>query len=125
MVLAVTLGALGAHALQSVLSPERLASFQTGVRYQAWHALGLIAVQLIPEAALSGKSKLAVSRLFAAGIVCFSFSIYLLAVRDILGIAAAAPILGPITPIGGVLLIAGWAVLFVSLIRRKGSPLPP
>ncbi len=119
MATAVALGALGAHALQSVLSPERLDSFETGVRYQAWHALGLLATQLIPESSLSGKSKRSISRLFGAGIICFSFSIYLLALRDVLGIAAAAPILGPITPVGGLLLIAGWTVLFISLIRRK------
>lgn len=119
MATAVALGALGAHALQSVLSPERLDSFETGVRYQAWHALGLLATQLIPESSLSGKSKRSISRLFGAGIICFSFSIYLLALRDVLGITAAAPILGPITPVGGLLLIAGWTVLFISLIRRK------
>ena len=119
MLLAVGLGALGAHALENVLSPERLESFNTGVRYQAWHALGLLFVQLLPSAVLSGKNKLAASRLFAAGILCFSFSIYLLSLRDVLGIGAISAYLGPVTPIGGLLLMAGWAVTAVGVLRQK------
>ncbi|MCA1752114.1 MAG: DUF423 domain-containing protein [Cryomorphaceae bacterium] len=121
MLLAVGLGALGAHALENVLSPERLDSFTTGVRYQAWHALGLLLVQLLPSVVLSGKTKVTVSRLFAAGIICFSFSIYLLSLRDVFDIGAAAAFLGPVTPIGGLLLMAGWAVTAVGVLLPKKS----
>lgn len=115
---AVALGALGAHALKSVLSPESLASFETGVRYQFYHALALFiasfthAQRPVPAVRWAG-------RLFIAGVFCFSFSIYLLACRVPLGIESWTW-LGPITPLGGLLFMAGWAMLgFGSLGRTE------
>lgn len=119
MAVAVMLGALGAHALQKVLEPEQLQSFETGVRYQAWHALALLAIQLIPPGWISSKTQLWTSRLMVGGIFAFSFSIYLLNLRELLGMPWAAPVLGPITPIGGLLLIAAWVLLAVGLLRRS------
>lgn len=121
MLIAVGLGALGAHALENVLRPEQLGSFTTGVRYQAWHALGLLFVQLLPSDVLSGKTKVTASRLFTAGILCFSFSIYLLSLRDVFDLGAASTFLGPVTPVGGLLLMAGWAVTAVGVLRAKKS----
>lgn len=118
MAIAVILGALGAHALSAILTEGQLLSFKTGVRYQAWHALAIFIVQLIPENIITAKAKNGISNLFILGIVFFSFSIYLLSMRDLIGLGSAAGILGPITPIGGLLLIAGWAWLTVSIIKR-------
>lgn len=113
---AVALGALGAHALKNVLSAESLASFETGVRYQFYHALALFiasyahAQRPVPAVRWAG-------RLFIAGVFCFSFSIYLLACRFSLGIESWTW-LGPITPLGGLLFMAGWAMLGMAAFGR-------
>lgn len=119
MAIAVILGALGAHALTMVLNQMQLSSFETGVRYQTWHALAIILVQLIPANYMSDRARKTISILFLLGIVCFSFSIYLLNLRYLLNIESLAKFLGPVTPVGGLLFIAGWIVLCISLIRTK------
>ena len=107
--LAVALGAFGAHALKAQLEPRMLDVFETGVRYQMYHALALLLLAALagqlPEgpAAWSG-------RLFVAGIVLFSGSLYLLALSGI-------PWLGAITPLGGVCFLAGWTLLLVAALR--------
>ena len=107
--IAVALGALGAHALKAVLPPESLASFETGVRYQFYHALGLFIVSyayaIRPEPLFRWAG-----RLFIAAIFCFSGSIYLLSCGDFLGIGRWTW-LGPVTPLGGLLFLAGWWLL--------------
>ncbi len=108
--LAVALGAFGAHTLQTRVTPERLQVFETGVRYQMYHALALIflawASQQWPGWQLS-----VAGYLFLAGIVIFSGSLYLLVITD-------TAWLGAITPIGGVAFMAGWAMLvWAALIR--------
>lgn len=99
--LAVAAGAFGAHALKSRVGPELIAVWQTAVLYQAMHALALLAVGLL----LMMKGDSAVLRLaawlFIAGIVLFSGSLYALAL-------GGSRLLGPVTPIGGVAMIAGW-----------------
>jgi uncharacterized membrane protein YgdD (TMEM256/DUF423 family) len=101
--LAVALGAFAAHGLKSRLSPEMLAIFETGVRYQMYHAFGLIAVAWASSrwpqssATLAGWS-------FILGIVIFSGSLYLLSITGIRW-------LGAITPIGGVAFLIGWLLL--------------
>ncbi len=97
MFLAVAFGAFGAHALKSRLSPEMLAVFETGVRYQVYHALGLFAL-----ASFGGPDKS--GWCFVGGIVLFSGSLYLLALTG-------ERRLGMITPIGGVLFLIGWGCL--------------
>jgi uncharacterized membrane protein YgdD (TMEM256/DUF423 family) len=119
MAMAVVLGALGAHALQSQLNEVQLASFETGVRYQAWHCIAIIALYGLPANYLSTSAKRRISIFFLIGIVLFSFSIYLLNTRQLLGIEVAEKVLGPITPIGGLCLIAGWIMLAVALLRNK------
>lgn len=103
-VIAVILGALGAHALEKVLEPQQLKSFETGVRYQLFHAIALIALSQV--GLLSDSSKNILLYLFVIGMVLFSFSIYGLSVSKWLQINLK--FLGPVTPLGGLSLIAGW-----------------
>jgi uncharacterized membrane protein YgdD (TMEM256/DUF423 family) len=110
MFMAVALGAFGAHALKSRLAPDMTAVWQTAVQYHAWHALALLAVGLLLGQDPS-RSGLAWSGwLFAAGIVLFSGSLYVMALTGIRG-------LGAITPLGGVAWLAGWAALAWSAFR--------
>jgi uncharacterized membrane protein YgdD (TMEM256/DUF423 family) len=107
--LAVALGAFGAHALKSKLSADMLDIFEVGVRYQMYHALGLIAVSWAlsrwPESNLN-----AAGWAFIIGIVIFSGSLYVLSLTGIRWF-------GAITPIGGVAFLAGWAILVWSVSR--------
>lgn len=114
--LAVILGAMGAHALKSELSIDQLESFQTGVRYQIYHAIMLFIIANRNNA--NSKLLNTVSTLFIIGIILFSFSIYLLSTRSITGIEELS-FLGPITPIGGLFLISGWIMLLLGAIRKK------
>ncbi|MFZ5552773.1 MAG: DUF423 domain-containing protein [Bacteroidota bacterium] len=116
--IAVILGALGAHALKEKLSPEQLSSFETGVRYQFYHALALIIVALHYER-FKWEYVTWAGRFFIYGICFFSGSIYLLSVKDILNIELLGKISGPITPFGGILMIAGWIFLILSIIKNK------
>ena len=110
--IAVALGAFGAHSLRTKLSPEMLAIFEVGVRYQMYHAFGLIAVAWAmarwPEANLNGAGWA-----FIFGILIFSGSLYLLSITDVRW-------LGAITPIGGLAFLLGWAILIWSIGRRLG-----
>ncbi|MEO8260500.1 MAG: DUF423 domain-containing protein [Acidobacteriota bacterium] len=99
----VTLGAFGAHALRGRLSPEMLVVFETGVRYQMYHALAILAIGLIATR-MSGWLIVSAGWLMTAGIVLFSGSLYLLAFTGV-------TVLGAITPIGGVAFLLGWACL--------------
>jgi len=103
--LAVALGALGAHGLQDLIAPSSLASFRTGVWYHLLHAVALLAIT-------RGSFKRITALLWVWGIVFFSGSIYLLAIDEYFGLSLS--FLGPITPIGGILLISGWLTLIVS-----------
>lgn len=114
IMLAIILGAFGAHALKEVLTAERLASFETGVKYQMYHGLAFLIVGLLADRfTFSVKSFFTVALI---GIVLFSGSIYLLAMQDVLGIKMS--FLGPITPLGGVLLITSWGMLLVKTLRK-------
>jgi len=107
---AVFLGAFGAHALKPRLTPEFMKAYETGVEYHFYHALGLFAVAFvlsqIPESTpvrLSGW-------LMLAGIVLFSGSLYVMTLSGI-------RVLGVITPVGGVALIVAWALLTVGIVK--------
>jgi uncharacterized membrane protein YgdD (TMEM256/DUF423 family) len=102
--LGVALGAFGAHGLRGRLSPDMLAVFETGVRYQMYHALALLAVAAAIGRLGDARLLLVAGWSFVAGMVLFSGSLYLLALG---GITA----LGAITPIGGLALLVGWASL--------------
>lgn len=109
MFLAVALGAFGAHGLRQRLSPEMLAIFETGVRYHAYHALGLFAVAWVADRNPGGLASSA-GWAMAAGIVVFSGSLYALSVTGVRW-------LGAITPIGGVGFLVGWILLAVAASR--------
>jgi uncharacterized membrane protein YgdD (TMEM256/DUF423 family) len=117
LALAVVLGAFGAHALKSRLSPDQLANWRTGVEYHFYHALGLLLVGLLTER-LGAKASRWMASLHVAGVVLFSGSLYLLSAKDLLGIEGSASILGPITPLGGLCFIAGWLALFITALRH-------
>lgn len=99
--LAVLLGAFGAHGLEKMLTPEKLKTFETGVRYQFYHALALLALGAYD---FSAKIKLPLS-LFIGGIILFSFNCYLYAVTGIKTFAM-------IVPIGGTLFLVAWLMIF-------------
>ena len=114
--LAVVLGAFGAHALKEVLEPARLAIFETGVRYQYYHAIALALTGIVYPHLDAAKVNWA-GRFFILGIICFSGSLFLLALRDLWGIAHWKW-LGPITPIGGLFFILGWLMLFLASFKK-------
>jgi len=113
----VLMGAFGAHALKARLSPDALASFETGVRYQLIHAVLLMVLALLMHMHPSALLK-ASGTCLVGGLLLFSGSIYLLATRDVTGFSSWRW-LGPVTPLGGMLMIAGWLLLLVWAIRFK------
>lgn len=113
--LAIILGAFGAHALKAILTPEQLAAFETGVKYQMYHALFLLLVGVNHN--ISQKAKKAIYWLTVIGVVFFSGSIFLLSTKVVTGIDLKP--IGIITPIGGLLLIVAWFWLFIDLMRKK------
>ena len=113
--LSVILGAFGAHAFKKILSPERLESFETGVRYQMYAAFFLLIVGYILK--FETKSENWISWLMIFGAVLFSFSIYLLAFQDYWG--TNLKFLGPITPIGGLMMIISWMMLIFYFLKRS------
>ena len=112
--IAVILGALGSHALKEVLSPEQLESFTIGVRYQMTHILLLLIALLTSY--FEERIKQTSFWLTIVGILLFSGSIYLLNLQQLLGVKLS--FLGPVTPIGGLFLIANWGFLALKSLRR-------
>lgn len=110
----VILGAFGAHAFKKILPAEKLASFEVGVRYQMYHALLLVAIGLF----LQFQTTLEKSAAWCiiAGTFIFSVSIYFLTFADYWG--ANLKWLGPITPLGGLLMIIGWFLLLFYFLKR-------
>lgn len=113
--LAIILGAFGAHALKKVLSLEQLSTFETGVRYQMYQALFLLFVGLLTD--LSQKTKKTIYYLVLFGVILFSGSIYLLATNTLTSFDFKA--IGFVTPIGGLLLILAWGVLLFHILKKK------
>ncbi|MCP2037565.1 DUF423 domain-containing protein [Chryseobacterium sp. HSC-36S06] len=113
--LSVILGAFGAHALKKVLSVEKLTSFETGVRYQMYSALFLLIVGYILK--FETPSEKWISILMIAGTFIFSFSIYLLAFNGVSGMNFK--FLGPITPLGGLMMIISWGMLIWYFAKAK------
>ena len=112
---AIILGAFGAHALKKYLSVAELTTFETGVKYQMYHALFLLFLGM--NSILDEKTKKTVFRLVSFGVIFFSGSIYLLATKTLTGINFKP--IGIITPIGGALLIVAWSVLFWNVFKKK------
>ena len=117
ILIAIVFGAFGAHALKEKLELAQLNSFEVGVRYQMYHGLALLAIGL--AARQIPFSLKAFNGLIIAGTIAFCVSIYLLALQDVIGIKL--PFLGPITPIGGTILIIAWVILLVKFIRTKSN----
>jgi uncharacterized membrane protein YgdD (TMEM256/DUF423 family) len=113
--LAIILGAFGAHALKKVLSIEELATFETGVKYQMYHALFLVFIGFATE--LSHKTKKTIFYLVVFGVLFFSGSIYLLATNNLTSFDFK--VIGFVTPIGGLLLISAWGVLLVNFLKKN------
>ena len=113
IVIAVILGALAAHALKNHLTADQMSSFETGVRYQMYHGLALLIFSQIDL--LSDSSKNVALILFILGTVLFSLSIYLLTTSTITG--WNLKFLGPVTPVGGLLLISGWVYGIIKFCR--------
>ena len=111
----VIIGAFGAHGLKEVLDAEQLQTFEVGVRYQMYHALFLLFIGLIDK--ISEKTKSTIFYLVFVGVIFFSGSIYGLATNNLTGFDFSKIAL--ITPIGGTLLIAAWAILLISFLKYK------
>jgi uncharacterized membrane protein YgdD (TMEM256/DUF423 family) len=112
-IIAVIFGAFGAHALKAQLSATALENWKTAVNYQFVHALALLLLATLPINRLIRLS----AWFFSLGIVCFSGSLYLLSIREILTINTA--FVGPITPIGGLFFILGWLCIFFSAFKKN------
>ena len=107
--LAIIFGAFGAHALKKRLTKDQLNSFETGVKYQMYHAIVLLVLGLNTTYNSSG-----IYWCFTLGIILFSFSIYGLVLSDAKG--KKLKFLGPITPLGGLLLLSGWLLLIIECL---------
>ena len=115
--LSVILGASGAHLLKDLLSVTELSSFKTGVRYQMFHALGIIILSLNQDKFTDKLNR--VLQIMSLGVILFSFSIYLLSLQNILNISLS--FLGVITPLGGLFLITSWMLLFFIVKKNDSS----
>ena len=114
--LAVILGAFGAHALKEKLDAYQLEIFNKGVQYQFYHVIALFAVVFLAEK-IQPKTLTFAGWFFSVGILFFSGSLYLLATRSLMGTDTLTPILGPVTPLGGLCFIIGWTLLLVSFTK--------
>jgi uncharacterized membrane protein YgdD (TMEM256/DUF423 family) len=110
----VALGAFAAHGLEQHLSADLMGTFETGVRYQQWHAFGMLAAGLLArqQADADTSGILPAAWLFAMGVVLFSGSLYALVITG-------NRILGMVTPVGGLCFLAGWAWLAVAALRTS------
>ena len=113
--LAIILGAFGAHALKKVLPLEALTTFETGVKYQMYHALFLLFIGIASE--IPQKAKKTIYYLVVVGVLFFSGSIYLLATNSLTTFDFKT--IGFVTPIGGFLLILAWGVLLLNYFNKK------
>lgn len=117
IVLSIILGAFGAHSLKETyhLAAEQLNSFETGVRYQMYHGLAFLILPIVfSKISISGKS---VYWFLLLGVILFSGSIYGLTIANVTGVETIKKVIGPITPLGGLLLIIGWIVGFVAVLK--------
>lgn len=112
--LSVIFGAFGTHSLEGLISIKQLNSFETATRYQFYHALSLLILGVNADKL---KAALLVGKLMTVGVFCFSFSIYLLALQDLIGINFS--FLGPVTPIGGSILIVSWSLLAIKNFKKS------
>lgn len=115
--LSVILGAFGAHALKSIVEPDVVATFETGVRYQFYHTFALLATGLLYRR-MPGKTMEWAGIFFISGIVLFCGSLYLLTYLNSIENVGLKGV-GAITPLGGLCFIAGWICLFIQAFRSS------
>lgn len=114
-VLAVVLGAFGAHGLEGKISEYQLGTWKTANEYQFYHTFALLFLSTFSRAK---SQSIRISFIaFTIGIILFSGSLYLLSVKSLLGIDV--PFLGPVTPLGGLCFIVGWIGLFVAALKHR------
>ena len=111
--LSVIMGALGAHALKKVLTLEKLQSFEIGVKYQMYHAIVLLAVGFFFS--FSSRVEQLMGWSFIVGVFLFSVSIYLLSLASVWQVNLS--FLWPVTPLGGLIMIIGWILLLLSIVK--------
>lgn len=111
----IILGAFGAHSLEKLVAADKLASYETGVRYQIYEGMALLVLGL--NADKFNFSLKAITILLITGTLFFSISIYLLSIQEVVNMSFK--FLGPVTPIGGGMMIIGWSILLINVIRSK------
>jgi uncharacterized membrane protein YgdD (TMEM256/DUF423 family) len=112
--LSIILGAFGAHALKNLILETKLDSFEVGVRYQMFQSLAIVVLGINAKSFNFNLNRILL--LMIVGIIIFSFSIYLLALSSLLNVSLH--FLGPITPLGGMILIISWSVFIFKLIKN-------
>lgn len=118
--LAVGIGAFGAHGLKELVAPEQLETFGTGVRYHFYHVFAIgLAVALSAVPGVDHKRLRQAVYAWALGILLFSGSLYLLSLRNVIGLPVS--FLGPVTPIGGLFFIVGWILLLLAARRNMST----
>ena len=115
--LAIILGAFASHGLKNIISVELLQTFETGVRYQMYHAIVLLFIGMTPF--FNEKTKQLLFYLIVIGVLLFSGSIYGLATNELTSYNFKA--IGFVTPIGGLLLILSWAIMFLKFLKIKSD----
>lgn len=111
LALAVLIGAFGAHGLKSMVEPEKLVTFETGVRYHFYHAFGLVIVGILQQQFETLRLNVSVYS-FLVGILLFSFNCYLY-------VLTGMKVFAMIVPIGGLLFVLGWIVLTIKLVKKS------
>lgn len=106
------MGAFGAHGLRTILTPEMLSVYKTGVAYQMWHALGLGLIALLRQQSPHSKLLIWAGWLMFAGIILFSGSLYLLTILNVKW-------LGMITPFGGTAFLFSWGIIAVFAFNKR------
>ena len=117
--LAVIMGAFGSHSLKAKLEPQSLSAYQTGVQYHFYHTFAIFCTALLYRI-YRIKGLFFICLFFLGGICLFSGSLYMLSMKDILGIENTK-FIGLLTPLGGLALVGSWAAIFFTVIRIKTS----
>ncbi|WP_291962224.1 DUF423 domain-containing protein [Maribacter sp.] len=113
--LAVVLGAFGAHGLKNLVDAQSVTTFETGVRYQMYHAFFLFVLGLLPNEYIKSRKSIYICTVI--GVALFSFSIYILSLNSLMSFDFK--VIGIITPIGGLFLIAAWVLMGYGILRSK------
>jgi uncharacterized membrane protein YgdD (TMEM256/DUF423 family) len=111
LALAVLLGAFGAHGLKNMVSPEKLVTFETGIRYHFYHAFGILFIGILQQIVQTAKFQITLYS-FLVGILLFSFNCYFY-------VMSGMKIFAMIVPIGGLLFVLGWIMLGVRILKLR------